>query len=292
MVMPMRSLRRPVLSGLLILSSAAWFPLTARAQQDDPGSADHPAVARFPGFYIDDYQSADFDGYEFITGEDGRGNDIKASKEGRFWRIVYRLKDNQRSPSVLEIIRNYESAFKRNNGSMVWSSREHGLATYRQTFASGERWVGLEISDQGGAIQMRIIEVAAMKQKVEFSSSEMLDALNKDGFIALNGLLFDTGKDAIQAPSEPLLQEIHTLLSSTPELRLSIEGHTDNVGTASSNAALSTRRAEAVKAWLVGKGIAATRLSTQGFGDTRPIGDNRTEAGRARNRRVELVKLK
>ncbi len=142
----------------------------------------------------------------------------------------------------------------------------------------------------GSMMSFHIIEVAGMEQKVEMSASEMLDALNKDGFLALYGILFDTGKDTIKPESEPVLAEIVALLKGNPSLKLSIEGHTDNVGKPESNQALSQRRAESVKKYLVGKGIDGPRLETKGWGDTKPVADNRTEEGRAKNRRVELVK--
>lgn len=128
-----------------------------------------------------------------------------------------------------------------------------------------------------------------MEQKVEMSASEMMDALNKDGFLALYGILFDTGKDTIKSESEPVLTEIVSLLTNNASLKLSVEGHTDSAGNAKFNETLSQKRADSVKKWLVGKGVDAKRLQTKGWGDTKPVAD-RTEDGKAKNRRVELVK--
>ena len=80
------------------------------------------------------------------------------------------------------------------------------------------------------------------------------------------------------------------LLQTTPDLRLAIEGHTDNAGTPAHNQTLSEARAQAVVANLVGAGIAASRLTAAGFGQSKPVADNATDEGRAQNRRVELVK--
>ncbi|MFL5318093.1 MAG: OmpA family protein, partial [Myxococcaceae bacterium] len=156
----------------------------------------------------------------------------------------------------------------------------------------GERWMALEINNSGEAYTETIIDTAAMEQKIELSADEMADQLNKNGFIALYGILFDTGKDTIKPESEPLLNEIVKLLSGHPELKISVEGHTDNVGDKKANMTLSQKRAESVKKWLAGKGVDGKRLSTKGFGDTKPVADNRTEEGKAKNRRVELVKVK
>ena len=80
------------------------------------------------------------------------------------------------------------------------------------------------------------------------------------------------------------------MLKTNPDLKLSVEGHTDNVGTPASNKTLSEQRAKSVVAAIVDQGINADRLSPSGYGQDKPIGDNNTEEGRAKNRRVELVK--
>jgi len=264
-----------------------WAALPALAQSDTEGSKDHPSISRFPGFYIDDYRSNDFDEVEFAVADDKT-----ATRGGKYWRIIYYKQDKTRTPSLTEVIRNYEAAFRKNGGVMVWSSLRDGHAVYRQGAGTGERWMELRVGDGGERIQLTIVDVAAMTQKVEFSASEMLDALNRDGFVTLRGIQFDTGKDAIRPESEALLGEIRNLLEANPQLRLSVEGHTDNVGASAANLTLSKRRADAVRAWLVGKGVASGRLSSQGFGDAKPVADNRTEDGRAKNRRVELVRQK
>jgi len=127
----------------------------------------------------------------------------------------------------------------------------------------------------------------AMKQ--EITANEMLDALNKDGFIALN-ILFETGKSAIQSESLPVVDQIFELLNSDPALKISIEGHTDNVGDAAANKKLSNERAKSVMDALIAKGVDKTRLSFIGWGQEKPVADNRTDEGKAKNRRVEIVK--
>jgi len=116
-----------------------------------------------------------------------------------------------------------------------------------------------------------------------------LDALNSDGFIALE-ILFDTGKSTIKSESQAIIDEIYKLLKENPSLKVSIEGHTDNVGNSENNKKLSENRAKAVVDALVAKGINQQRLSAVGHGQERPVADNRTEEGRAKNRRVEIVK--
>lgn len=121
---------------------------------------------------------------------------------------------------------------------------------------------------------------------------DLYEALSVEGRVATQGILFDTGSDVLRPESTPTLKEIGDMLAQHAELKLAIEGHTDNVGDAGANKALSEKRAAAVKAYLVSKhGVSADRLTTAGHGDAKPAAPNTTAEGRAQNRRVELVKM-
>jgi OOP family OmpA-OmpF porin len=126
----------------------------------------------------------------------------------------------------------------------------------------------------------------------ESETDVLYDALMAKGRWATQGILFATGKSDLKPESTPVLKEIAGTLSKYPELKILIEGHTDNVGSAASNLALSDARAAAVKAALTTQyGIDEARITTKGFGDTKPSVPNATATGRAQNRRVEVVKL-
>ena len=127
-----------------------------------------------------------------------------------------------------------------------------------------------------------------MQQSV-VTADDMATALNRDGRISLH-INFDTGKSTIKPDSQPIVDQIVAMMKSNSSLQLSVEGHTDNVGNAQANQTLSQSRAQAVVAAVTGAGIAASRLSASGFGQTKPVADNSTDAGRAQNRRVDLVK--
>ena len=121
---------------------------------------------------------------------------------------------------------------------------------------------------------------------------KLYDALAESGRVATQGIYFDTGSDRIRPESTPTLKEIGQMLSEHPDLRLTIEGHTDNVGSSAANQMLSEKRAAAVKAYLVSKhGVDESRLKSAGFGDKKPAGPNTSPEGRQQNRRVELVKM-
>lgn len=120
---------------------------------------------------------------------------------------------------------------------------------------------------------------------------DIKSALDTEGKIITHGILFDTGRDIIKPESLPTLKMILGVLNADPELKFSIEGHTDSRGSKGVNQPLSEKRAVAVKTWLEGKGIEALRLKTAGFGDSMPIDSNKTPEGMANNRRVEFVKF-
>jgi outer membrane protein OmpA-like peptidoglycan-associated protein len=127
--------------------------------------------------------------------------------------------------------------------------------------------------------------------RVTAGGKTMYDAIESAGRVATQGIYFDTGSDRIRPESSGTLKQIATMLNEHAELKLTIEGHTDNVGNAASNQSLSENRARAVKDALVSLyGVAAERLESVGFGDTKPAGANATPEGRQNNRRVELVK--
>lgn len=127
--------------------------------------------------------------------------------------------------------------------------------------------------------------------RVAAGGMDLYNSLQSEGRVTTRGILFDTGSNRIQPGSAATLEEILGMLREYPELRLRIEGHTDDVGSSSSNQELSQNRAEAVRDYLVGQGIDASRLEAIGMGEEHPVADNNTEAGRAQNRRVELVRL-
>ena len=128
-------------------------------------------------------------------------------------------------------------------------------------------------------------------QKAEVTASELAAALNEARHVAVYGILFESGKATIRPESARVLASIGELLQSDTTLKLEIQGYTDNVGSAAVNLKVSRDRAQAVKTYLVENlGIAPARLTTSGFGVAKPVGDNKTEPGRALNRRIELVR--
>src|SRR4051794_23081778 len=110
---------------------------------------------------------------------------------------------------------------------------------------------------------MNILEMETMKQDI--AASEKLEALNKEGSIALY-INFETGKADIKAESQQIIAQVADMMKAAPTLKVSIEGHTDNVGTPASNKTLSDARAKAVMKAVAALGVEATRLSAKGWG--------------------------
>ncbi len=127
--------------------------------------------------------------------------------------------------------------------------------------------------------------------RVAETQATVYDALSSDGRWTTQGILFETGKSEPLPESTPTLKEIAATLKAHPDLTVEVQGHTDNVGKPADNLALSDARAAAVKSALVQQyGANPAQLTTKGYGDTKPVGDNKSAEGRQNNRRVDLVK--
>ena len=136
-----------------------------------------------------------------------------------------------------------------------------------------------------------IMELKDFEQTIKkYSAEQMKNDIDKTGKAILN-INFDTDKATLKPDGQKIVDEIYALLSTNSTLKLSIEGHTDNTGSAQRNKQLSTERANTVMYALAGKGIDIKRLKATGFGSEKPIKPNDTEENKAQNRRVELVKF-
>ncbi len=259
---------------------------TARAQ-DVEGSKDHPMFSRMPGYEINEYDEQEFGAHEFQL-EPGK------KVEGRYWRISYSVKEGAKKSGPLQIARNYTNLLVARSGKKLVEEVDSGGGTTIATMpVAGGRtlWLEVSISNGGDFYSLTVVEEAGMAQKVEFTASDLADALKATGRVAVRSILFDTGKATLKPESAAILAAIAEVLTADRALKLEIQGHTDNVGGAAANLKLSQDRAAAVKAHLVETGgIDAARLTTAGFGDTKPVANNATDEGKAQNRRVELVR--
>ena len=262
------------------------------AQNDAEGCKDHPLFTRISNFYISEC-SENFNELTLRI-----SSEKTEAKEGNLFTITYYFNADagEKAKSPFQIIKNYENAVVKNGGKMIYKNTDPLGAELEATFnlSTKDKNYWVKIGSFGGTANevehyaLYVLEMEPMKQEIQ--ASEMMDALNKDGFIALY-INFETGKSEIKPESQEIVNQIAEMLKQNSDLKISIEGHTDNVGTDKSNQTLSENRAKSVMTALVGHGIDKARLSSKGWGSAKPIADNRTEEGKAKNRRVEIVKI-
>ncbi|HET8722620.1 MAG TPA: OmpA family protein, partial [Anaeromyxobacteraceae bacterium] len=296
-------MRLQLLAGsMLALCMAA--PAVA---EDEPGCSDHPLFTRFPQMRLSGCEKLQFDMRGFPTGKpDADHNTRTVEVEGAVTWLAYDLIEGSPTPSGLQIMRNFENAARKAGATIEgqytgWCPANYdpakmprmgnGCLSYGLTmrFARGDKetWAFLQASEREGSYLLTIVEREAMKQDV--AASEIADTLARDGFVALY-VNFDTGKSTIKPDSARTLDDAAGALKLQAALRIEVGGHTDNVGAPEANLKLSQERAQAVMAALVQRGIDAGRMTAKGYGQTVPVADNRTEEGRAKNRRVELTR--
>ncbi|HEU0153947.1 MAG TPA: OmpA family protein [Arenimonas sp.] len=284
----------------------------AGAGQPAPGAAFR--VEPYAGSSVREDETLAFDAYDFVIGKESNGDLRARTVEGRVTRTLY---NNPSGRSTLEIVRNYEQALRGRGLRLV-----HQCAGRDACGGTGNReanWnnvAGMNIGVGGdfryvaaeGVVGSSQVSVAVMVNKqrtwvtvvegaamqtgqVGVSADALAAELAAGGKVRLDGIYFDTGKATLKAESRAALAEVAELMRRDPSLQLEIVGHTDAVGEDGVNLRLSEARALAVRAALViDHGVADRRLKARGAGETEPVAANDSEAGRALNRRVELVK--
>lgn len=312
---------------LALLGLMFGSAVLAASRQDVEGSADVPWIGRYAGSIIVWYQARAFDETTFLarvpqSPKGDAGDQMRV--EGARTRIVYQAPKDR---SSLEVFRNFEQqllsgGFERTvvcqreecrvNGREIvrlalgqevanvfgvgagyTASPRYGL--FRRTDGAGERIVAVFVGESptvdGPRVGIQTFERVAMETDriVVPTAAQMRQSLEASGRVALYGIYFDTGDATVKPESQPTLDQVVALLRASPSLRLIVTGHTDSRGDYATNLRLSERRAAAVVAALARNGIAAARLTAFGAGMAAPAASNSNDAGRSKNRRVELV---
>ncbi|PKL85311.1 MAG: hypothetical protein CVV22_08585 [Ignavibacteriae bacterium HGW-Ignavibacteriae-1] len=285
------------------------------SQDDADGCNDHPLFNRMPNYFLNDCAEVEFGSMKFPVGAPDPDNDnlMKSENiEGKIMVFNYLLQDDAKAASGLQIFRNFQNAAKQKGGVVQgeyqgWCTGNYeysgsginggtipfgnSCTNWGQTikFANDNKeiWVYVQMNGEGEGYDMVIAEKEAMIQDIQ--ANEMFDKINSGNALTLY-INFETGKSAIKSDSQSIIDELYKMLTDNPALNIIIEGHTDNVGNFTSNQKLSEQRAASVKTALVSKGIAAQRINSVGFGPLKPIADNSTDDGKAKNRRVEIRK--
>lgn len=199
---------------------------------------------------------------------------LKGGIEDRIMKLNWSEDGGDKGPAVI--------VFSSDGKKMVgrwWNASENILKT------TGGQWNGTKKSNDVGSCPN-----LPNLSKANAAQNQITDDLKKTGRATVYGINFDTGSDVIKPESKTVLNEIVALLKENKDWKMTVEGHTDNVGGAEYNQQLSEKRAAAVKDFLVIAGIEAARLNSAGFGMSKPVASNESTFGRAQNRRVELVK--
>ncbi len=254
----------------------------SRAQDAPPPPI--PYLSMLPNYEDIVQNDKEFDAFEFWNGK------AKVSVEGKLWDRLYHIKEGVTRASVLQIKRNYSNAVKAMGGSVVFDGLYEGgspVLVLKASKAGKEIWIQINPEGEGYEYHLYMIEKEAMAQDI--TASGLMKALESEGRVALD-VRFATSKADILPESKSVLDQMIALMKENPTLKVSIEGHTDGAGNAAANKSLSEKRAQSVVAALKAAGVGAERMGAVGWGSEKPVADNKTEEGRAKNRRVELVK--
>jgi len=273
---------------LISIVGLILFPMATSAQ--DSEYKDTPYFSGMPNFTIYDAEDIEFDSYNFFNSKDC------TTVEGKIFKRHYTLKEDAQKSSNIQISRNYSNAVKSMGGTVIFDGEPQDaecaenngrpMMIGKVVKDGNEMWV--EVVPTGGEDYYLTIALKELMNQ-DITANDMFNALNSEGRIALY-INFDTGKSIIKPESKAIIEQIVQMLKSNPALAISVEGHTDNVGSQEYNKKLSDERAKTVVTAIVAQGIDAKRLTSIGYGQDKPVADNSTEEGRAKNRRVELVK--
>ncbi len=306
----MNLVRRIAISVVFCALSAT---LLAAQAHDVPGSKDSALISRYPGSVIDDFASKAYDAYTLPLGKMGQGEIAKSQPlEGKFTRIHYAIPAGR---STMEVLRNYQDALQHagfqtlftcalaqcGTGYIEGQTGWCGGCSARHISAKlsrpeGDVYVSLHVEQDNDTTpawaEIVIVEMKPMDSGlVTVNADSLASEISRTGHASVYGIYFDTGKTDVKPESDATLKEIAMLLQKNAQLKLYVVGHTDNVGNLASNQDLSQRRADAVAQLLSAKyGVLAARLRAIGDGPSAPVASNDSEEGRAKNRRVELVK--
>lgn len=292
----MKCLNSLILSGVVF----SFFSVGALAQspKDNPKCEANPVFNRYAGEVMGKCERARFKDLalqRWKKAGDSKSGAESFKVEGEYWYYLNPVAKDAKGlqPGILEVVRNFENAVREAKGEVL--SANSKLVYYHLRKGSDELWgvagCGSENSSGGcSAISHEVIRVAGMEQSVVVSSEQIAKAMGAEGKVVFYGIYFDTDKATLKAESIPTLAEMAKWLKGNASAKVFIVGHTDMQGPAERNQKLSRDRAAAVIAALIkDHGIKADRLAAEGVGPLAPVASNADDAGRAKNRRVEMV---
>jgi outer membrane protein OmpA-like peptidoglycan-associated protein len=265
----------------------------------------HPLIRAYAGSEILGTEVREFDEQPLITGRPERSGPVTVERfQGKITKLDYQDPPNR---SSLERFVNYEQALRQAGFVIVFKCGKDECGDQVGVPGLGyfppERYLAARLNRPQGQVWVTVAVMAHPATRIYVVEAKPMEtnmvavdvaALSRDitatGHVAVYGILFDTGKADLKPESSATLQLIADLLKGAPSLKLHVVGHTDNVGLLAANMDLSARRANAVVTALTSRyGIVLARLRSSGVGPLAPVASNRTDEGKAMNRRVELV---
>jgi outer membrane protein OmpA-like peptidoglycan-associated protein len=247
-----------------------------------PSGPDYRLLGRMPNYVAKTPEKRNLDELRFAVRGEEEVTEIPA--QGAKYVVAYGVKPGAGAASDAEIQENYRAALVSLGAATLYSDARTTVARLEQ---NGQT-IWIRVASQESDIEVQAIEEKPFATPPVQAAALKL-ALDREGRAALY-LAFDAAKPALRPDAAKSVAEVARLMKENPGLKLSIEGHTDNVGPRAANEKLSRERAAALLDALAAAGIARERLRSAGLGPSKPIADNATSEGRARNRRVELVK--
>jgi outer membrane protein OmpA-like peptidoglycan-associated protein len=249
-----------------------------------PSGGDYRLVGRMPNFAAGTPEKRNFDKATFKVQAGDEASEVQVAGAKHF--VTYKAANPQTAASPFEVQENYKAAALAAGGQIVFS--DNRLVVARLEDKGQSIWLSVYAED--GLIELTAIEEKPFQSSIQPPTANALKtALDKDGRIALY-VNFDFNKATLKPDAAPVIEQVVRLLKDNPSLRLEIGGHTDNIGARDYNVKLSGSRAASVVSAIAAQGVDAKRLNSAGYGPDKPVAANDTDEGRAKNRRVELVK--
>ncbi|MCF6185759.1 MAG: OmpA family protein [Bacteroidales bacterium] len=305
---------------VIMLAALTSVNLFAQRTTDIEGAKDYPLVSRFKGSVIEWYQVRNFDRYFILSVKDNKISNYEI--DGKITRIQYSV---SKEHSIFEIYKSYENSLKNSGFKILTTLNDKNCGVNLQEQLYNDEFNGLNklpraalnpgddefyylaakkntdkkdifivvytALERGNLlVTFDAVEVQSMDKGL-VSVKDMETDLSKKGHIAIYDIHFDTGKSEIKPESANALKNIAEYLNANSDKKYLIVGHTDNTGNFDANIKLSQERANAVMNELISKyNVKTEQLKAYGDGSTAPVASNSTDKGKAKNRRVEIVK--
>jgi OmpA-OmpF porin, OOP family len=281
--------KRPIAAIFIVVTLFLYAPALIAQSEDAKGCTDYPKFSRIPGYRISECIARDFDTFSFPV-ENRMADDVKKQEiEGKYFSYSFDLKKGEQETPSLLVCRSLENDLKQNGGFVVARvvdpQNSDNFITGKIEKDNFDTWILIRTT--GGRYHMNIIEKHRQVHLV--TAEEIWSTLEKKDTVTLD-IFFDDDTTTIIPASLPIINQISMMMKDHPALQLSIQCHTDSRNNPTHLKMVSAMRAKVVLDAITAEGIEKKRMTSLGWGGDHPVADNKTEEGRAKNRRIVLVK--